>query len=161
VVDRGTRQRDGSCRCKGLQRVQSMSQGSPTQLRPDPVTPHAVFLVKLQNALASGGDGEPGQIMQSFTELCFLGVIILRPGFDRALFQQISALGLGSLQEGHKARITPWGLGETIPSSLPRWLGMSPQPLGTFEFTVLLRVEPVLGLTSAAEGLPPRRFPPL
>ena len=38
---------------------------------------------------------------------------------------------------------------------------MSPQPLGTFEFAVLLRVEPVLRLTSTAEGLPPPRFPPL
>src|SRR5208337_1207484 len=54
-----------------------------------------------------------------------------------------------------------WGLGETIPGSLPRWLGMSPQPLGTFEFAVLLWVEPVLRLTSTAEGLPPPRFAPL
>src|SRR5271157_1559266 len=38
---------------------------------------------------------------------------------------------------------------------------MSPQPLGTFELAVLPWVEPVLRLTSTAEGLPPPRFPPL
>src|SRR5271157_1920581 len=38
---------------------------------------------------------------------------------------------------------------------------MSPQPLGTFELAVLPWVEPVLRLTSTAEGLPPPSLPPL
>ena len=70
-------------------------------------------------------------------------------------------LGLALFEQCYEAGIPSWGLGETIPGSLPRRLGMSPQPLGTIEFTVLQRVEPVLRLSPAAKGLPPARFPPL